>query len=157
VPDKMTGGEKITVYWCSVCRRKVDEVDVIRNWKDRAGNCMDLVLCKCGNKVQDLDSALDSLVLRVQDLETALGFYADPRRYQGPNQRAEAGEESEGGYRIDITRDGGRKARAALDGENGTWCPRCKKVFEYLIPGSTEGGEGKFKEIFFCPGCSEEL
>jgi hypothetical protein len=47
----------------------------------------------------------------------ALRFYADPLRYQGGNQRPLPGDEfTPAGfyYRIDVTRDGGAIARAAL-------------------------------------------
>ncbi len=51
------------------------------------------------------------------DLVAALEFYADPKRYEGPNQKAEAGDEhtpSENVYRQDVIRDQGDIARAAL-------------------------------------------
>lgn len=57
---------------------------------------------------------------RVQRLEWALRFYADERRYHGPNQRAswykgddEYGPDS-GGYFKDVTRDAGNIARTIL-------------------------------------------
>src|SRR5574343_245781 len=56
---------------------------------------------------------------RAQRLEWALRFYADERRYHGPNQRAawfkgdEYGPDS-AGYFKDVTRDGGHIARTIL-------------------------------------------
>jgi hypothetical protein len=64
---------------------------------------------------------MKSLITSVAELERerdalreALRFYADPRKYEGPNQRADPDEVSAGPFRIDVTRDGGRRARAAL-------------------------------------------
>jgi hypothetical protein len=51
----------------------------------------------------------------MRELVEALKFYADPRKYQGPNQSPETDEEEiPGGYRLDVTRDRGEKARQAL-------------------------------------------
>ena len=47
-------------------------------------------------------------------LVAALKFYADKRSYEGSNQLAKKGEESQGPYRLDVGRDGGAKARAVL-------------------------------------------
>jgi hypothetical protein len=47
----------------------------------------------------------------------ALQFYADPRRYRGPNQPRPEGDEftpSKFPYMIDVTRDGGLIARDAI-------------------------------------------
>lgn len=52
---------------------------------------------------------------RVTKLVEALNFYADPRKYKGPNQEAEPDEEKrEGLFRLDVTWDQGEKAREAL-------------------------------------------
>lgn len=50
----------------------------------------------------------------------ALSFYADQQRYRGPNQRPIPGDAwpDSDGYRLDVTRDGGAIARAAL-----AWAP----------------------------------
>ena len=50
----------------------------------------------------------------------ALEFYANPQRYNGPNQRAvdgDAHQPSTCPYLWDVTRDGGDIARRALSGE----------------------------------------
>lgn len=56
------------------------------------------------------------LLREVDRLREALKFYADPRKYTGPNQKAEPDEESIAGYRIDVCRDLGARARSALKG-----------------------------------------
>ena len=51
-------------------------------------------------------------------LRTALEFYADPRRYDGPNMPAILNDpySPEGlGYRYDVTRDNGKIAQKALE------------------------------------------
>lgn len=56
-------------------------------------------------------------------LISALEFYADPRRYDGPNQRLTSDDKytpTDAGYMQDVTRDGGalaRKTLAAIRGE----------------------------------------
>ena len=57
----------------------------------------------------------------LDELRAALSFYADETRYWGPNQRLAVDESdvwsAEAGldvYRLDVTRDGGAIARAAL-------------------------------------------
>jgi len=65
----------------------------------------------------DIARAFIALHARCTKLETALRFYADPKRYEGPNQRAEPGDEwtaPDAPYRQDVGRDNGRNARAAL-------------------------------------------
>lgn len=55
---------------------------------------------------------------RINGLEKALSFYADPIRYQGPNQMAEPGDKwtpEDAPYRQDVSRDNGSIARAALE------------------------------------------
>jgi hypothetical protein len=50
-------------------------------------------------------------------LRTALEFYADPRRYEGPNTNPipnDPYQPEELVYRLDIIRDGGQIARNAL-------------------------------------------
>ncbi|WP_027521717.1 hypothetical protein [Bradyrhizobium sp. Ec3.3] len=59
------------------------------------------------------------MLRRLADLERALRFYADSKRYSGPNQRIK-GEPDEyqpkdAPYLWDVTRDGGKIARDALD------------------------------------------
>ena len=59
-----------------------------------------------------------ALMGRVRELEAALGFYADPERYHGANQRAIGDRDpftaKEAPYMQDVTRDRGAIARAAL-------------------------------------------
>ena len=62
---------------------------------------------------------IEQLIAERDALRKALGFYADPTRYHGPNQRLDAPDEwSERvgltAYRLDVTRDQGAIARAAL-------------------------------------------
>lgn len=47
----------------------------------------------------------------------ALEFYADKRKYEGPNSVADPDEECVAGYyRLDVTRDHGVKAKRAIAG-----------------------------------------
>jgi hypothetical protein len=60
---------------------------------------------------------------RIEALETALKFYADPRRYDGPNQRPIEDDpyaSRDSVYIHDVTRDKGKIARAALDQGSAT-------------------------------------
>lgn len=57
------------------------------------------------------------LTAQVAALKHALQFYADPTRYDGPNQRRTEPDHytpPDQGYRRDVTRDGGLIARSAL-------------------------------------------
>jgi hypothetical protein len=59
------------------------------------------------------------LLDRVAKLTEALTFYADPKRYQGPNQKAIDGDKfnpkgDDAVYYHDVSRDHGEIARAAL-------------------------------------------
>ena len=71
------------------------------------------------NDFSGIVSALNSHAAaseKIRVLREAMNFYADPRKYKGPNQQAEPDEEEvPGGYRVDVTRDQGQKARAALE------------------------------------------
>lgn len=66
---------------------------------------------------------IEAVKTRLEELEKdrerhmdALRFYADKRKYAGPNSIAEQDEECVAGfYRLDVTRDGGEKARAAME------------------------------------------
>lgn len=63
-----------------------------------------------------------SLKARIQELEDALRFYADERRYRGSNQRNDDSDpftSSDSAYLKDAMRDGGQIARAALNREEG--------------------------------------
>ena len=54
---------------------------------------------------------------RIEELERALGFYADPRRYNGPNQKPIPDDpfaKPDRVYIQDVSRDNGEIARAAL-------------------------------------------
>jgi hypothetical protein len=65
-------------------------------------------------------TAVPSLVSEVERLREALRFYADKRRYQGPNQRPIPDDPfatADAVYMLDVTRDGGTIARAALTQE----------------------------------------
>ena len=53
----------------------------------------------------------------------ALAFYADPDRYDGPNLNPLPNDPyapADLFYRLDVTRDGGRIAKAALSDDQGT-------------------------------------
>lgn len=51
----------------------------------------------------------------INTLVKALEFYADPRRYMGPNQRNDFSDPySPGPYLQDVSRDGGEIARVTL-------------------------------------------
>jgi hypothetical protein len=59
---------------------------------------------------------------RAQRLEWALRFYADERRYHGPEQKPKWYKNDdyspdEGGYFLDVTRDAGEIARGVLQEE----------------------------------------
>lgn len=57
----------------------------------------------------------------ISQLRHALSFYADAARYEGANQRVEAGDEftpESMPYRLDVTRDAGEIARNALTPEH---------------------------------------
>jgi hypothetical protein len=61
----------------------------------------------------------DKMAAQIEALRAALSFYADPSRYHGPNMPLTTRDEwSErvglGAYRLDVTRDGGVIARAAM-------------------------------------------
>jgi hypothetical protein len=56
---------------------------------------------------------------QIEALRAALSFYADPSRYHGPNMHLTTRDEWSGrvglgAYRLDVTRDGGVIARAAM-------------------------------------------
>jgi hypothetical protein len=61
---------------------------------------------------------LSALHARIASLEAAVGFYADHRRYEGPNQSPIDGDpfqpEDMTSYIWDVHRDGGEIARKAL-------------------------------------------
>jgi len=55
-------------------------------------------------------------------LREVLKFYADKRKYEGPNAEADPDEECAAGYyRLDVTRDGGKKARDILSNEKSSY------------------------------------
>lgn len=67
--------------------------------------------CRCHKTAEQM------LVERVAELEAALKFYAEPRRYDGPNQNNPGNDphtKSDALYFTDVTRDGGGRASAAL-------------------------------------------
>ena len=52
---------------------------------------------------------------RLNKCVEALEFYSDHRKYEGPNSVADPDEECVAGYyRLDVTRDHGNKAQAAI-------------------------------------------
>ncbi|TWA92053.1 hypothetical protein [Bradyrhizobium stylosanthis] len=67
--------------------------------------------------------AMEATVLlhRVADLELALRFYEDPRRYYGPHQPIDGEPDryqpKDEPHLWDVARDGGQIARDALDGK----------------------------------------
>lgn len=69
-------------------------------------------------KLTEKASLLRGCYARIDKLEKALSFYADPIRYQGPNQMAEPGDKwtpEDATYRQDVSRDNGSIARTALE------------------------------------------
>lgn len=83
------------------------------------------LVCRPPGKKRDGNAALiveavnshEGLKARIQELETALRFYADGRRYQGANQKPIADDpyaKPDAVYINDVTRDLGAIARAAL-------------------------------------------
>jgi hypothetical protein len=68
-------------------------------------------------------NARNAAVLEGERMRLALEFYADPRRYLGPNQRAIPNDpydpERERWYILDITKDNGDIARTALAAPQG--------------------------------------
>jgi hypothetical protein len=62
-------------------------------------------------------NSYDANQVRIRELEKALEFYADSRRYDGPNQRPIENDpyaDADAVYIKDVTRDHGRIAKAAL-------------------------------------------
>jgi len=71
-------------------------------------------------QIQIRDAEVARLKSQVERLRTALEFYCDERRYEGPNQNPLLGDpyQPEGlPFRLDVDRDRGRLARAALSEE----------------------------------------
>ena len=76
------------------------------------------------NIARDLDRELttatrerDEARAEVEGLRSALGFYSQPVRYDGPNQRPIPGDPytaADSAYMNDVCRDGGEIAREAL-------------------------------------------
>lgn len=68
--------------------------------------------------VADIKAFVGSSHIPVSDRAAhALGFYADARRYDGPNQKPIADDpfaKPDAAYVLDVTRDGGSIAREAL-------------------------------------------
>lgn len=88
-------GDKVTL--CSECRGVYDD-------RGEGGYVECVAVCS-----RHVRSEL------VDELVAALKFYADPRKYQGANHAADPDEEMVAGYyRLDVSRDGGEKARAVL-------------------------------------------
>lgn len=81
----------------------------------RAANAVGQYLryAKQSAEVSDIASIIDRET-GAAELLAALKFYADPRKYEGPNQRADSDEEAVASYRVDVTRDRGEKARHAI-------------------------------------------
>lgn len=67
---------------------------------------------------RDVDDKTDArLIASAPDLVEALRFYAEQRRYDGPNQNNPGNDPhtpEHAPYFTDVTRDGGDRARAAL-------------------------------------------
>lgn len=73
-----------------------------------------------GPEVERLAVLLLSTSSEVRRLREALEFYADPRRYNGPNQYNPGDDPhspQHAAYLTDVTRDNGGRAYAALSGE----------------------------------------
>lgn len=91
--------------------------DFIESWNGSIDDWKRCVERKMGEYVRNLYEAdRTALLEQIDQLVEALTFYADPRKYLGPNQDPDPDEESagEGSYHLDVTRDGGSKARALL-------------------------------------------
>ena len=71
--------------------------------------------CPEGWRPLDKEHCADCYEGKIERLRKALAFYADPKRYMGPNQRNEFSDPfSPGPYLQDVTRDGGEIARRAI-------------------------------------------
>ena len=80
-------------------------LDYLKEWKE---------LAKSAEKERD------ALRAKIKRMQKALSFYADETRYYGPNQKYEGGDpwtDAVGlhAYQLDVTRDHGNIARAALE------------------------------------------
>lgn len=69
---------------------------------------------------REIGEAIDAAVEMIERMQKALSFYSDENRYYGPNQRYEGGDpwtDAAGlrAYQLDVTRDRGNIARAALE------------------------------------------
>jgi hypothetical protein len=66
----------------------------------------------------DAADRIEALASAHETMRSALTFYGDPKRYEGPNRRIADGAEDEwsvsGIYWHDVSRDGGDIARKAL-------------------------------------------
>lgn len=88
---------------------------------DHGGNDYNWLAKNAVSAVRELRIESDEkgeLEAEVARLRAALKFYADERRYRGPNQPAFDGDEfttDAGPYMVDVSRDWGRIARAALE------------------------------------------
>ncbi len=70
--------------------------------------------------VGDKERHIEHLESQLERMREALEFYADFRRYDGPNQRYTGGDPytpEDASYLTDVTRDRGSFARAALTKE----------------------------------------
>ena len=69
------------------------------------------------NRIAQLERERDEARAEVEGLRSALGFYSQPVRYNGPNQRPIPGDPytaADSSYMNDVCRDGGEISRAAL-------------------------------------------
>ena len=67
--------------------------------------------------INKIERERDEARAEVERLRSALGFYSQPVRYDGPNQRSIPGDPytaADSAYMNDVCRDGGEIARAAL-------------------------------------------
>lgn len=88
-----------------------DDCQAIKHW-DAAVPYVNVLLCPEHATASAEIKRLEAVNAALLD---ALEFYADPRKYKGGNCRADPDEESVAGYyRLDVSRDGGDKARAAI-------------------------------------------
>jgi hypothetical protein len=80
---------------------------------DKAGRSVPVAFCDKPERAKELATDYESRM----KLVAALQFYADPKRYEGSNQRRDSGDPytpEEMPYRLDVYRDSGEIARAAL-------------------------------------------
>lgn len=102
--------------------------EIVTDWKHDGGRVIAIAAHGSRSNAPRLDIGDDDWDLQMANLTfiatavnahdalvEALKFYADERKYQGANCKADDDEETVAGYyRLDVSRDGGNKARKVL-------------------------------------------